>query len=120
MIYAGVSSNIAPIRARQDNTYEGRPADIVLNHIKDHSSTADGDHISAPAYTADMQVFHTDSGDIVSLFALSTAAEGRQTSSWRVYNDLAATRPDLIRALAEDWIFDMSVSTTSVYSQGHR
>ena len=65
-------------------------------------------HIGAPAYTTDKQVYHTDSGDVVSLLALSTAAEGgtsRLASSWRVYNELASTRPDLITTLAEDWIF---------------
>lgn len=109
IIYAGVSSHIAPVRGRQDHKYEGKQADVVLNHIKDLSTTADGNRIGAPAYTADKQVFHTDSGDIVSLFALSTAAEGGQSklaSSWRVYNELASTRPDLIRTLAEDWVFD--------------
>lgn len=109
IIFAGVSSHIAPIRGRQDNRYQGNPADVVLNHIKDLSTTKDSARIGAPAYTADKQVFHTDSGDVVSLFALSTAAEGGQSkvaSSWRVYNDLAATRPDLIRTLAEDWVVD--------------
>ncbi len=45
----------------------------------------------------------------MSLFSLSTAAEGgksRLASSWRVYNELAATRPDLIETLSQDWIFD--------------
>ncbi|KAF8890086.1 hypothetical protein BD779DRAFT_1671450 [Infundibulicybe gibba] len=43
------------------------------------------------------------------LFALQTAAEGgtsRISSSWRVYNELAATRPDLVRTLAEPWPFE--------------
>lgn len=109
IIYAGVSSHIAPIRGRQDNSFKGAPADVVLNHIKDLSTTADKDRIGAPAYTTDKQVFHTDAGDIVALFALSTAAEGGQSklaSSWRVYNELAATRPDLIWTLSQPWPFD--------------
>jgi hypothetical protein len=112
VIYAGVSSHIAPVRGRQDRRFDadGNPiTDVVLNHIKDLSTTADAGRIGAPAYTTDKQVFHTDSGDIVSLFALSTAAEGGQSklaSSWRVYNELAATRPDLIGTLSSDWPFD--------------
>jgi len=110
IIYAGVSSHVAPLRGRQDNQFNGQPADVVLNHIKDLSGNErDRERIGAPAYTADKQVFHTDAGDIVSLFALSTAAEGGQSklaSSWRVYNELAATRPDLIHTLAEEWPFD--------------
>ncbi|KAL2005154.1 hypothetical protein VTN00DRAFT_3004 [Thermoascus crustaceus] len=109
IIYAGVSSHIAPVRGRQDVQFEGKPADVVMNHIKDLSTIGGNkERIGAPSYTADKQVFHTDEGDIVSLFALSTAAEGGQSklaSSWRVYNELAETRPDLIQTLAEEWPF---------------
>jgi hypothetical protein len=111
-IYAGLASHIAPIRGRQDSQYNGKPADVVLNHIKDLSSQYDPSKIGAPAYTADKQVFHTDSGDVIALLCLQEAAEGGESklsSSWRVYNELAATRPDLIRTLAEEWpaeIFD--------------
>lgn len=82
---------------------------MVLNHIKDLTATVDKALIGAPAYTADKQVFHTDAGDIVSLFALSSAAEGGQSklaSTWRVYNHLAEERPDLIRTLADTWVAD--------------
>ncbi|CAG8956683.1 hypothetical protein HYFRA_00012227 [Hymenoscyphus fraxineus] len=109
IIYAGVSSHIASQRGRQDNKFDGKPADVVLNHIKDLTATVDKALIGAPAYTADKQVFHTDAGDIVSLFALSGAAEGGQSklaSTWRVYNYLAEERPDLIRTLSEDWVVD--------------
>ena len=119
IIYAGLSSHIAPVRARQDSKYQDRPADVVLNHIKDLSSSAAKTQIGAPAYTADKQVFHTDVGDIVSLFALSTAAEGgtsRLASTWRVYNELAATRPDLIETLAQDWTADTFGNTSQAAS----
>lgn len=109
IIYAGVSAHVAPIRARQDDKFEGKPADVVLNHIKDLSNTADKEKIGAPAYTTDKQVFHTDAGDIVSLFAISTAAEGgvsRLASTWRVYNELAEFRPDIIQTLSEPWPAD--------------
>ncbi|KAF8890084.1 hypothetical protein BD779DRAFT_1610872 [Infundibulicybe gibba] len=98
LIYTGVSSYIGSTRGLQDKNGG------VLAHIKDLTQTHKG--IGTPAYTTDKQVFHTDTGDIVSLFALQTAAEGgtsRISSSWRVYNELAATRPDLVRTLAEPW-----------------
>lgn len=79
---------------------------MVLTHITDLTSHEDSGSIGSPAYTADKQVFHTDSGDIVSLFALETAGEGgasKLASAWRVYNELAVTRPDLIRTLSENW-----------------
>lgn len=106
IIYAGVSSHIAPIRGRQDHLFEGKPADVVLAHIKDLSGIVDAGKIGAPAYTTDKQVFHTDVGDVIALHCLETAAEGGQSklsSSWTVYNELARTRPDLMRTLAEPW-----------------
>ncbi|KAH0847179.1 hypothetical protein AYO21_02566 [Fonsecaea monophora] len=109
ILYAGLSSHIAPLRARQDSHYNGAPADVVLGHIKDLSASKERASIGAPAYTADKQVFHTDTGDIVSLFCLSPAAEGgksRLASTWRVYNELAANRPDLIETLSQDWVAD--------------
>jgi len=109
IVYAGVSSHIAPIRGRQDHQYEGEPADVVLAHIKDLSGIEKPERIGAPAYTSEKQVFHTDIGDVIALFALGEAAEGGESylsSSWQVYNELAATRPDLIRTLVEPWAFD--------------
>ncbi|KAK1725131.1 TfdA family taurine catabolism dioxygenase TauD [Colletotrichum acutatum] len=110
IIYAGLSSHIAPQRGRQDRQYDGKPADVVLTHIKDLTLTKDKGQIGSPAYTADKQVFHTDAGDIVSLFALSTAVEGgtsKLASIARVYNEIASTRPDLIHTLTQDWQFEV-------------
>jgi hypothetical protein len=110
IIYTGVSSYVGPIRGRQDSKItDGVKQSSMLNHIKDLSQTSVAVKIGAPAYTTDKQVFHTDVGDIVSLFALNTAAKGGESklaSSWRVYNHLSETRPDIIKTLAEDWAFD--------------
>jgi hypothetical protein len=106
IIYAGVSAHIARIRGRQDHQFEGRPADVALNHVKDMTAIVDASKIGAPAYTTEKQVFHTDAGDIIALLCLEPAAEGGESklsSSWKVYNELAETRPDLIRTLAEPW-----------------
>ncbi|KAL4789768.1 hypothetical protein BDV19DRAFT_382873 [Aspergillus venezuelensis] len=106
IIYAGITSHIAPVRGRQDNIHQGQSSDVVLAHITDLSRQVDTQTIKAPAYTTEKQVFHTDADDIITLFALEKAAEGGQSylsSSWHVYNELARTRPDLIRTLAEPW-----------------
>ncbi|KAI1144285.1 Clavaminate synthase-like protein [Hypoxylon sp. FL0543] len=110
IIYAGISAHIAPQRGRQDHKYNGQKADVVLSHIKDLTWSQNNGEIGSPAYTTDKQVFHTDSGDIVSLFALETSAAGgssKLASTWRVYNEIAATRPDLIHTLSQPW--DMEV-----------
>ncbi|ORY61788.1 TfdA family taurine catabolism dioxygenase TauD [Pseudomassariella vexata] len=106
IIYAGLSAHIAPQRGRQDHKFDGKPADVVLTHIKNLTATKLNKIIGSPAYTTDKQVFHTDSGDIVSLFALETASSGgasRLASTWRVYNEIARTRPDLIHTLSQPW-----------------
>ncbi|KAF8875077.1 taurine catabolism dioxygenase TauD [Gymnopilus junonius] len=104
LIYVGISSYIGATRGLQDANGG------VLSHIKDLSSSFRAGQIGGPAYTTDKQVFHTDMGaDIVSLFALEIAKEGgisRISSSWRVYNELAEKRPDLVKVLSEDWAVD--------------
>ncbi|EED19027.1 TfdA family oxidoreductase, putative [Talaromyces stipitatus ATCC 10500] len=109
IIYAGVSSYVGDLRGRQErrNTTDGKSA--VLSHIKDLTGTYSRETIGGPASTNDKQVFHTDSGDIVSLFCLQEAAEGGESqlaSIWQVYNILAESRPDLIQTLTEEWPFD--------------
>ncbi|KAF8636781.1 hypothetical protein AX16_010982 [Volvariella volvacea WC 439] len=104
LIYAGVSSHIAPLRAVQDASNNS-----IIAHIKDLTKTVEEGKIGAPAYTTEKQVYHTDVGDVISLLALETAPEGGRSwisSAWRVYNELAEKRPDLIKTLAEDWAFD--------------
>ena len=106
IIYVGLASHIAPICGRQDHQYKGDPADVMLAHITDFSSTVEPGSATLPAYTDGEVIFHTDTGDIVSLFALEEPVEGGESllaSGWRVYNELARTRPDLIDVLAKDW-----------------
>lgn len=118
ILYAGISAHVAPVRGRQDSQFNGKPADVVLAHIKDLTATVDAASIGAPAYTTEKQVFHTDAGDVIALFALQESAHGGESylsSSYRVYNELAKTRPDLVRTLAEPWAFDGFGKTASKY-----
>jgi hypothetical protein len=68
--------------------------------------------------------FHTDLCDILSLYALNTAAYGGESflaSSAKIYNELASTRPDIIEVLAkEDWVFDECVPLSSTNPSGTR
>ncbi|KAK6498347.1 hypothetical protein TWF481_010938 [Arthrobotrys musiformis] len=101
--FAGISSHVGPLRGRQSGN------GAVIAHIKDLRATHNLKEIGNAAYTTDAQVFHTDAGDLIALLALEVAAEGgtsRIASSWRVYNEIAETRPDLIGTLAEEWVLD--------------
>jgi hypothetical protein len=110
IIFAGVSSYVGRVRGRQQSEIvNGETKSTMLNHIKDYTDTSPNDAACAPAYTRDPQPFHTDAGDIVALFSLSKSAAGGESklaSTWRVYNELARTRPDIIHTLASDWVFD--------------
>ncbi|KAF8586906.1 taurine catabolism dioxygenase TauD [Ramaria rubella] len=103
IVFAGISSHVGSNRGKQDGS------GAVLAHIKDLRTSHAHERIGNAAYTTASQVFHTDTGDLIALFALQTAAEGgvsRISSSARVYNELAATRPDLIKTLSEPWPLD--------------
>ncbi|KAI9309649.1 hypothetical protein BJ944DRAFT_226638 [Cunninghamella echinulata] len=101
IVYAGVSTYVGK---------RGLQGKHILAHITDlvSNKSRELDEIVAPAYTNDHQVYHTDAGDIISLFAIGVAEEGgksRIASSWTVYNEIARERPDLIETLATDWVF---------------
>ncbi|KAI1455336.1 Clavaminate synthase-like protein [Annulohypoxylon moriforme] len=97
IIYLGISSYVAERRGKQDQRGS------MLLHVIKRNETDD-------QYGED-KPFHTDTvTDTLCLFTRSLAVEGGQSilaSSWTVYNELAATRPDLIHVLAKpDWPFD--------------
>ena len=61
-----------------------------------------------------LQPFHADIFcDVLALYHLEEARNGGDTllaSSWTVYNELAATRPDIIDTLTQsDWVHDTFV-----------
>ncbi|KAL2680349.1 hypothetical protein Neosp_007946 [[Neocosmospora] mangrovei] len=63
----------------------------------------------APAFSDSPLSFHTDHCEVLSFYYQSMPSEGGRTvlsSSWQVYNELAASRPDLVHALTEPWVLD--------------
>ncbi|KAF5243817.1 hypothetical protein FANTH_8011 [Fusarium anthophilum] len=99
LIYLGITSHIAEIRGCQD--FDGR----MIVHIKDiEQELPDASGRPSP-YTNQAQPFHTDMCDILSMYVLDTAEEGGESflsSGAMIYNELAATRPDIIHALADN------------------
>ncbi|KAK0644660.1 hypothetical protein B0T16DRAFT_460692 [Cercophora newfieldiana] len=99
-IYLGISSYIAETRGKQDQR-----GSMLIHVVK-----RNGDDAFDDEYGSD-KPFHTDTvTDTLCLFAQSLAAAGGRSvlaSAYTVYNELAATRPDLIHTLAApDWPFD--------------
>ena len=60
--------------------------------------------------------------NILALYHLSASSEGGENlvaSSWKVYNELAATRPDILGLLAQDdWAHDTLSQIYSLLSHG--
>jgi len=102
IVFAGVSSFIGNIRARQDQ------GGAALSHVTDLTGVH-AEAIGNPAFTAGPQAMHTDPGEVIGMFCIGTAAEGgesRIASSTTIYNKLAVQRPDLLNTLAQNWVFD--------------
>jgi len=98
VVYLGISSYVAEKRGKQDQRGSMLMHVIKLQDKRDEQYCA-----SKP--------FHTDTvTDCLCLFARGLSARGGSSvlaSGWQVYNDIAATRPDLIHVLAQpDWPFD--------------
>jgi len=75
-----------------------------------------------PLFTGDAQPFHADVfTDLLALYYLQVAKKGGETllaSSWTIYNELAATRPDIIKTLAsDDWVHDLRGMTPAYHKQ---
>lgn len=59
--------------------------------------------------TGQCKSFHTDFCEIMAFYHLETALNGGHTiltSSWRTYNELAFTHPEVLHTLAEPWVLD--------------
>ena len=109
LIYAGVLSYVAAGQHGLQDVGGG-----ALSHVvKDLTRTKLTGSIGGPVSTSAAQGFDAEPCiDIVALIALDVATEGgisRISSIWRVYNELAETRPDLIKTLSEPWVFEESV-----------
>lgn len=103
-IYLGLSSYVASRRGRQDQRGS------MLIHVMQRGDQSAESTLHDSIYSSD-KPFHTDTvTDTLCLFTQELASSGGRStfaSAWTVYNELAATRPDLIHTLASpDWPFD--------------
>ncbi|OAR01570.1 hypothetical protein LLEC1_07584 [Akanthomyces lecanii] len=105
IVFVGISSYIAEKRGRQNQR------GMMLTHITDIAPIVTSEVKLRSAYSNVKQPFHSDlMCGVLALFCQSPAAEGGETrlaSSWNIYNELAASRPDIIHVLQNDnWVHD--------------
>ncbi|KAF7193762.1 Taurine hydroxylase-like protein SAT17 [Pseudocercospora fuligena] len=109
IVYLGVSSYIAERRGKQDQRGS------MLMHVMARDVTdEDPKNKDKP--------FHTDVvTDTLALITQQCSAEGGRSviaSAWTIYNELAATRPDILHTLAaSDWPFDTYGRKPAYYSR---
>lgn len=106
IIHAGLASHVGSKRGMAGRT--GRN-NAVIQHIT--AMPIDGNapvgQYHGPPSGNHAIPFHTDNGDMVSLFALSRSKSGGSfylADSTAVYNELAAFQPELAQTLCHDWV----------------
>ena len=87
----------------------GRFRDDLLAHIVDQGLDYNAPNVFGSATGAE-QMPHTDPADVVGLLCVRKAESGgvsRIASAMAVYNELRATRPDLVRVLLDGYAHDL-------------
>ncbi|EAU89841.2 taurine catabolism dioxygenase TauD [Coprinopsis cinerea okayama7 len=110
IIYAGISSHVGTARGRDKTLQASSWRTSKTSPSAMHKRRAGS---ATPRIPATSRSFIPTSG--TSLHS-ETAAEGgtsRISSGGRIYNELAATRPDLIKTLSEPWPLDSFGGTPS-------
>jgi len=109
IMFAGLASYVGDKRIFQ------HLSSGALAHIVDVGETLGPKPLIEIPFTSEAQPFHTDLTDVLAMYSIDTAYEGGSSilaSSWTIYNELAANRPDIIHTLCEDWHFDNLVQGT--------
>ncbi|KAI1456975.1 Clavaminate synthase-like protein [Annulohypoxylon moriforme] len=103
-LFAGIASHIAAHRGFLDWDRQK-----VLSHVIDVTGPSSKARWKTPGFTNSPLTFHTDSCEILALYALNVAEDRGRTlvsSSHQLYNELAANYPDVLQTLADDWVID--------------
>jgi hypothetical protein len=104
-IYAGIGAHVAPQRGFVDIFFKS-----VIAHIVNVAGEKSPFTVKAPpGFSNSALSFHTDNCEIMGLFCLDTAVKGGTSllsSSWNIYNELVAKRPDILHTLTEEWVLD--------------
>ncbi|RDA89740.1 hypothetical protein CP533_1057 [Ophiocordyceps camponoti-saundersi (nom. inval.)] len=102
MLYLGIQSWVADRQGCQDSK-----GNVLVHIYADDSTKAKATHHRHS--TSEIKFHNEEAGDVISWLTRSTADRGGKciiASAYTVYNVMAASRPDLVRALARsDWPF---------------
>jgi hypothetical protein len=112
LIYGGVSSHVAPVRGFQDVKRE----QVTCHVLSEEMRAGAKEQKLRPAFTNGRLAFHTDLGDILSLFTIDVSNDGGETmlaSSSQIYNELSELRPDLLHEFRKDYAFFHSQNYTT-------
>lgn len=104
IVHVGLSSYFGTKRG-----YMASKGNDVLAHVRDIKKHFPGQNIVSPSLTNQAMTFHTDLGDVISIYTINSGTKGgsfRLSSSWNVYNTLRQTRPDVLRTLSQPLVFD--------------
>lgn len=119
--FAGICSYICELRATDEF------ANQTLSHVRDATHDVVPDFAKdiglAGSKITDKMDFHSDrfSGDILALHVrddggVGSGGEQYISSSWRIYNELLNTDPEVLEALATpDWPFELKQKDTAPY-----
>lgn len=101
LAYAGFGSHFGtPVGQNKDGE--------LLTHVRDERLPASAGKVRLYR-TRERQDFHTDGADIIGLLCLHRALRGgesRIVSSGAIYNEMLATRPELLEAMYEPMAWD--------------
>ncbi|RDI78681.1 hypothetical protein Vi05172_g11250 [Venturia inaequalis] len=104
IIYLGITSYIAEKRGCQDSSGN------MMIHVKDLGKQVLKAELRQSPFASNAQPFHNDVCDILAMYVQEQAADGGEShlaSCAKIYNEIAATRPDVIHTLAApNWVFD--------------
>ncbi|EKD20346.1 taurine catabolism dioxygenase TauD [Drepanopeziza brunnea f. sp. 'multigermtubi' MB_m1] len=113
LMYLGICAYVAEKRGMQDERGN------MLLHLTDVGPQNAGINERQAPYSNISQPYHTDAGGLIALYSLGQAETGGNSQlvpMATVYNEIAATRPDIIRLLASHtWVFD-SFGLTPAYN----
>ncbi|SLM34574.1 Taurine catabolism dioxygenase TauD/TfdA [Lasallia pustulata] len=104
ILFTGLASYLGEQRGCQDE--HGN----MLTHLVDMGFKFGHNSKRSPAFDAGALPFHNDVCDLLAMYVQDCASSGGESllaSSAAVYNEIAATRPDVIKTLAEPvWVYD--------------